>query len=163
MRSFDSQPQFLHTSGMVKSSPSQLARVKQWQKDNPDKVRRYRKRWRQKTKDVRNAKHRDYMKSWRLSAKAKAVRLQFLLRLRRFIQDQKTLCELCGETDKSLLDFHHIDPKTKTRTVSGCTSFASARREIAKCSVLCKTCHLTIHGKSQRPKHRCPHCHKEIN
>jgi hypothetical protein len=45
-------------------------------------------------------------------------------------------CRLCGSTER--LEVDHVDPATKVRT------WALARREaeLAKCQVLCHTCHL---------------------
>jgi hypothetical protein len=54
-------------------------------------------------------------------------------------------CEHCGEADIRALEFHHRDGSTKemtiTRMVSGGWSIKRIQSEIAKCSVLCASCH----------------------
>lgn len=54
-------------------------------------------------------------------------------------------CVECGESDPRLLEFDHIDPKTKRHNVSNMTggrhSIETIRKEIAKCRVLCVVCH----------------------
>lgn len=54
-------------------------------------------------------------------------------------------CLDCGEDDPIVLEFDHIDRKTKFKTVakmlSGHYSWESIRREIDKCEVRCANCH----------------------
>ncbi len=55
-------------------------------------------------------------------------------------------CEICGEPDPVVLEFDHIDPLTKHKTVArmvggGTYSLDSVFREIEKCRVLCANCH----------------------
>lgn len=54
-------------------------------------------------------------------------------------------CQRCGtRTD---LHFHHRDPATKTRKVAYMVRWGTERllAEIAKCDVLCVTCHADHH------------------
>lgn len=48
-----------------------------------------------------------------------------------------------------MLDFHHIDPKIKTKTVARMTSNSTSNikieAEIDKCIVLCANCHREFH------------------
>ena len=60
-------------------------------------------------------------------------------------------CALCGY-DRCIraLHFHHVDPSTKSFTVShgGVTaSIARARGEAAKCILLCSNCHAEVESK----------------
>jgi len=60
-------------------------------------------------------------------------------------------CALCGY-DRCIraLHFHHVDPSTKSFTVShgGVTaSIARAREEAAKCILLCSNCHAEVESK----------------
>lgn len=53
-------------------------------------------------------------------------------------------CIDCGETDVRVLQFDHVDPRTKTKDVSlliRAYSWKRALPEIAKCVVRCANCH----------------------
>lgn len=58
----------------------------------------------------------------------------------------KTPCVKCGEERKCSIDFHHIDPTTKTVTLSS-SSVGKAKilDEVTKCICLCKNCHSEFH------------------
>jgi len=72
------------------------------------------------------------------------------------IREAKNECLKCGETFKPALDFHHRDPLSKLFEISNFTRKDQAMRrrtmqelfdEIAKCDVLCATCHRKVeHG-----------------
>lgn len=59
------------------------------------------------------------------------------------------ICERCGESCSGCLDFHHKNPKEKDNAVSDLVAKGYGRetifREIRKCIVLCKNCHVKIH------------------
>ena len=62
------------------------------------------------------------------------------------IQEIKMLlgCERCGyKKNPSSLDFHHLDPQTKSFEVGlvGSCGYRKLRKEISKCAILCKNCH----------------------
>lgn len=58
----------------------------------------------------------------------------------------KTPCLKCGETRKYSIDFHHIDPATKTITLSSpSVGKAKILNEVNKCVCLCKNCHSEFH------------------
>ena len=55
-------------------------------------------------------------------------------------------CEICGESDPVVLEFDHIDPKLKHKTIArmvggGTYSLKSVFQEIEKCRILCANCH----------------------
>jgi len=54
-------------------------------------------------------------------------------------------CADCGEKDPLVLDFDHVDPKSKFKSVakmlSGHYSWISVLKEIDKCEVRCANCH----------------------
>jgi hypothetical protein len=58
-------------------------------------------------------------------------------------------CDRCPERDPCCLDFHHIDPATKTYTISrlyaGTWSWERILQEIALCEILCANCHRKEH------------------
>ena len=57
-------------------------------------------------------------------------------------------CQKCGENRKYLLEFHHIDPKTKVNTIAHMiksSSQDSLLKEIKKCVILCANCHREFH------------------
>jgi len=60
-------------------------------------------------------------------------------------------CADCGENDPCCLDFHHIDPSTKTYAVSrlyaGTWNWERILKEIALCKVLCANCHRKEHAQ----------------
>jgi hypothetical protein len=61
------------------------------------------------------------------------------------VRGLKKKCSRCPESDHRCLDFHHLDAKMKTASISnmvknGC-SMKKILKEIAKCIVLCANCH----------------------
>jgi hypothetical protein len=57
-------------------------------------------------------------------------------------------CEVCGESDLVVLQFHHPDPSPEDRAFHQLMT-ASVRRleaEMAKCRVLCANDHLRVHA-----------------
>ena len=61
---------------------------------------------------------------------------------------ERLQCCYCGETYSRCLDFHHLDPTQKNKSIgSMCVQFGSATfwKEISKCAVLCKNCHVKVH------------------
>ena len=53
-------------------------------------------------------------------------------------------CVDCGESNPIVLDFDHVDPKTKRWTIGGMLSrrtTSAVRREMSKCVVRCANCH----------------------
>jgi formate-dependent nitrite reductase cytochrome c552 subunit len=57
-------------------------------------------------------------------------------------------CMLCGyDKHPAVLDFHHVDPLTKSFGISSggfSRSWASIKSEIAKCVLVCANCHREI-------------------
>lgn len=67
-----------------------------------------------------------------------------------FIGYKSTLqCSICGTDKYWRLDFHHIDPSTKSMGVSemviGHKSKENIMKEMDKCIVVCRNCHADIH------------------
>lgn len=57
-------------------------------------------------------------------------------------------CKICGYNKcMGALDFHHLDPKTKSFALSVrglCYSWDTVKKEAKKCVVLCKNCHAEV-------------------
>lgn len=62
-------------------------------------------------------------------------------------------CTSCGESNPIVLEFDHIDPKTKRNDVSTMAthgySIESIEKEIEKCIILCANCHRQKTAKQQ--------------
>ena len=68
-----------------------------------------------------------------------------------FIEYKRTLkCSRCGFNHPAALDFHHIDPSTKSFKMSNISRVeknkALIMEEISKCKVLCANCHRVEHS-----------------
>lgn len=57
-------------------------------------------------------------------------------------------CQICGYNRCiQALDFHHIDPDTKSFSISGGTkSLDKLKQEVDKCILVCSNCHREIHA-----------------
>lgn len=66
---------------------------------------------------------------------------------RKIVNSLKTSCAKCGEDRLYLIDFHHIDPKQKSFTISDNyqKSTALLAEEVKKCVCLCANCHREYH------------------
>ena len=62
-----------------------------------------------------------------------------------FLNSIKRPCVKCGESRLYLIQFHHVDPKTKAFEVSNKHSLKSTLVEIQKCVCLCSNCHDEFH------------------
>lgn len=58
-------------------------------------------------------------------------------------------CQICGYNKCiDALEFHHLDPKTKSFTISGSSkSFEHLKEEVDKCILVCSNCHKEIHAE----------------
>lgn len=66
-----------------------------------------------------------------------------------FLKLKKTLsCCICGESESSCLDFHHIDSNEKEFDISTKAKASKYQilNEINKCSCLCANCHRKHHA-----------------
>lgn len=109
--------------------------LKQWEEQNRDKRRQYRKN------AYKNNKEANKAKGYRWRSKVRFNFQEFKATLK---------CVHCGENDPICLDFHHIDPSQKDRDVTkGMSSWGYKRimEEIQKCIVLCANCHRKEHKR----------------
>ena len=60
-------------------------------------------------------------------------------------------CERCGETDPTVLEFHHVGEKDREvgRMLTQGYSVDAIAAEIAMCQVLCANCHRRLTAKEQ--------------
>lgn len=68
-------------------------------------------------------------------------------------------CAICGFSHPAVIDFHHVDPATKTASVHMLVSsrrYAAAREEIKKCVPLCANCHRIHHHDEHHTKKKGP-------
>lgn len=94
--------------------------ITQWQTENKEKVRSYKKKFKDNQK----------------------------LTLRQFVHEikKKSPCP-CGELEPCCLEFHHLDDKDAwiARMVSNAVSTKRLEEEISKCKIVCSNCHRKIH------------------
>lgn len=67
--------------------------------------------------------------------------------LKTLIQNSKTHCKICGESEKICLDYHHLfDKKFILSQGHNIGSIKKVKEEIAKCIILCANCHRKVHA-----------------
>jgi predicted HNH restriction endonuclease len=62
-------------------------------------------------------------------------------------------CSKCGFKHPAAIDFHHVDPSTKSGSIAHMISdnrIPKAMAEIAKCIPLCANCHRILHYEERR-------------
>lgn len=66
---------------------------------------------------------------------------------KQFVEQNKSVCQKCGENRVYVLDFHHIDKTEKDFTIGkmGKGNLDLIKKEIDKCVVLCANCHREFH------------------
>ncbi len=76
----------------------------------------------------------------------------------------KQYCCICGESHSACLDFDHIDPTTKFKTVAFLVgagySLEVIQIEIDKCQILCANCHREKHFKNIPQNKKVQHVRK---
>ena len=101
---------------------------KKWRADNPDYMKKYKKR---NYYIVRQIERREWYDNFKKTLK----------------------CEICGEDHPATIDFHHKDEKTKTNGItqmlSGNYSIKRIKEEIDKCQILCSNCHRKLHYEQE--------------
>jgi len=105
---------------------------------------------------VRKAKYKEYSAAHykRNTEEVKAANKEKRSSLKKEWKAYKATlyCAKCGFNHTAALDFHHIDPSTKTGSVNQFISdgrFKAAFEEVKKCVVLCANCH-RIHHHEER-------------
>lgn len=105
-----------------------------------------------KDASVRKARHAVYSREYYLANKDKTLIANAKTRKKNkeaWIEYKSSLaCTKCGFSHPAALDFHHVDPNTKTDNVHKLASngqYKKAHKEIEKCIVLCANCHRIHH------------------
>ena len=62
-----------------------------------------------------------------------------------FLNTLKSPCVKCGESRPWVIQFHHINPKTKSFELSQKHGKESVLKEVKKCVCLCSNCHDEFH------------------
>lgn len=140
-------------------------RARQWYQENRDyvlaRLRMDRRapeheQWLAAHREERNAQQRSRRAQWTDEQKLKnrvsnraSLRRRYAMRARilRLVKKARG-CQMCGLRDAKQLHFHHRDPSAKRAKVSGGLLMARITRileELAKCDVLCATCHRERH------------------
>lgn len=93
----------------------------------------------QKKKNIIRSIKNSVQRNKHVKNKRKEVK-DYITRYKQFVG-----CKLCGIKDHRVLDFDHLDRKTKLYNVSCIMnwsySIAFAKEEIRKCQILCANCH----------------------
>lgn len=92
----------------------------------------------------------EYKKAWRREHPEihVAQETRRIKRVREWQNSLKTPCIICGESEPVCIDWHHLDPDTKSFTIGA--NFNKAKNlileEIQKCVCLCANCHRKVHN-----------------
>lgn len=93
-----------------------------------------------------------YTDGYRERARARSLKNSRANRL--FLKElrQSFGCALCPERDPVCLEFHHLDPSTKSFELSRYASCPQATlvAEVKKCVCLCSNCHKKVHAGTLR-------------
>jgi hypothetical protein len=101
---------------------------------------------------------RAYRRRWMKTEKGREGLRKMRQKVKAIIDEHRKECVDCGERDKALLQFHHLDPSKKKKQVVSFQSIKGALNEIAKCEVVCKICHKKRHEDMKPKKVQCPCC-----
>lgn len=100
----------------------------QYKKENKDKINEFAREWRRKNPE-KVMKYRE--------------------KSREFLDTVKTPCIKCGENKPWLIQFHHVDPNTKSFNICHYAASGASKElileEIKKCVCLCSSCHDEFH------------------
>lgn len=111
-----------------KTSKAKIANNIKWANNNLDRVRVYKQKYKDKTKQYNRA----------LAQQIK----------------ESNPCKICGETRFYCLDFHHRDPATKKDTICNLIrhgySTQIVKEEIDKCDIICSNCHRKEHTNTYK-------------
>lgn len=107
-------------------------RTRKYQLEHPEKTREYaRNHWNKYSEEKRRG-DRIRMDNHQL-----------------FLDSLKSKCVKCGETRPYVIQFHHIDPSTKSFSIGHGSKYHKSKddviEEVNKCVCLCANCHKEFH------------------
>lgn len=115
--------------------------VKQWRADNIEKARESGRVRQRKFRTTNNGKTIDNV----LSKKYRDKRRELLDAIKLASGCKNRECKWMGSYQACCLDFHHIDPESKSFHIgSAGRSLSKVLDEICKCTVLCAMCHRMV-------------------
>lgn len=114
---------------MPRTREEDIARIKQWHKDNPERVRENLRKWRAANSDRIRIYASNYCKRNRAHKTAKARELRIALRSQ-VIQAYGGRCACCGENNEIFLAIDHInnDGATERKLLYGSQAGSSSTR-----------------------------------
>lgn len=113
----------------------ETARKTKWSQDNKEKCAAQARAW-------RLANPSSNKQIWqRAGKKTRDKLINFTREIR-----SKNPCCICKEPRINCLEFHHLNPDSKTRAVASCKSMKQLLDEIVKCVVVCSNCHALYHA-----------------
>lgn len=136
------------------------AYAKWYRKTYPERVKESSAKTREKNREVIRERNREFYARTKDDPEHKAARKASVernkdkwheadkARRKAFNEKWKHPCEKCGETRLYLIQFHHIDPATKSFCIG---ANATAKKdevlqaEVKKCVCLCSNCHDEFH------------------
>lgn len=112
------------------------------------------RKWRTKNKEHSI----EYLRNWRKENLVKKNGYQKIARAKKqkWVNEYKAErgCSKCSETDPVCLDFHHLDPATKSFGIHwGAGHQVNQEKmlaEIQKCIIICANCHRKLHAKEDK-------------
>lgn len=137
--------------------------MKEWRKNNLSYMKEYQKQYYQRNKEELSKQYKKYYITNRKriskynNTYRKVNRTELLKRGRELFREKRQYvsnyklskgCAICGYNKcVKALDFHHNGDKSFniSRRISGNTSLEEMKKEMDKCTVLCKNCHAELH------------------
>ena len=105
-----------------------------------------------KDPERRKAKQKEYSAKYYAQNKEKTINRVKAINRRNKVKwnefKASLSCIVCGFSHPAVIDFHHVDPETKTDNVHRLVQrgrYAAAYEEIKKCATLCANCHRIHH------------------
>lgn len=128
---------------------------KKWKFENRQKVNENARRWRLENIEIQRPKDNIRILRWRHKnpEKHKESVKQRKLRTVMYLWDYKEQrgCSQCPEKDPRCLDFHHRNPEEKSFAIShglsNKLSIQALMKEIEKCDLLCRNCHIKLNKR----------------